>query len=545
MVKPRQHLFSFVPDVLSVGLILGALGALWRFFLVDQRPPMDLGHYFDALPDAWRAWGELDLQGLVDLALHAGGLYNLALGLLARVLGRSPALIECVEVFWLALLLFAMWGCARRLGGPWAGTVTLALAAAMPVMHTGARSHWIHFPEAALLMVALWFWVRDPTLEGRLSRVGLCAALALGFCLRPTALLFGLPLLALAGSMAQPRSRIFLPASSLLAALLVLLPSLPEYIQGKSVIREVYAEVVAPLGPSLLEHSYLLPGGAVLLGVALLPLVARSRLRERPLWLLATWVTMGLCLCAFFHVGPDNFPLMFLGAAMVAAQGLAMPGSAGWRRWAKPAAGLSLVALAALSMVTPFLLEQYAMPFTGVLGRKVVSLEPRHYQRPQVQAVTLDAIRPLLDQVCKWSDDTCTVLASRGLVNFNREDDLSLACFLDGRDDLVLHNAGQFFFLTDIESDDAVEGLMVLECPHAAPEPDNLFTERERALEAMVAALDVSFIQRLYAPLRCSFNVYRVDEPDPQQALEDFWLEYPWVHSGPKSRPAKGHPQRR
>ena len=135
------------------------------------------------------------------------------------------------------------------------------------------------------------------------------------------------------------------------------------------------------------------------------------------------------------------------------------------------------------------------------------------------------------------ADATCTVVATRGLVNFNREDDLTLAMFLHRRDDVAIHNAGQFFFIEDIESDDAIEGLMVLDCPHAAPQPDNLFTEREQALEAMVAELEVSFINQLGAPLRCSFRVFRLEELDPRQALEEFWLSYPWRFSGPVSPP--------
>jgi len=327
--------------------------------------------------------------------------------------------------------------------------------------------------------------------------------------------------------------------------LLVLLPSLPDYIGGKAMIRSVYVDLVAPLGPSLLQQAFLAPAIAVVLGLLLLPVVVPARWQEQPLWLLTGWVLLGLGLCSFFHVGPDNFPLLFLGAALLAAQALALPGSAPWLRVARPAVGVGLAGVSGLAMVTPFLLGHLALPFVPVLGHGVVSLEPQYYLRPQLEVLTLDQVWPLLDEVCIRADDTCTVVASRGLVNFNREDDLSLASFLYRRDDLTIHNAGQFFFIDDIESDDAIEGLMVLDCPHAMPEPDNLFTERERALEAMVDVLELSFVHQLGAPLRCSFRIFRVEESDPQQALEDFWLNYPWVYSGPKSRPPTSSSQRK
>ncbi len=529
-----------VPDVLSVGLILGALGALGRFFQIDQRPPMDLGHYFEALPEAWRALGRFDVLELLDLILHTGGPYNVGLALLARVFGRSPLLLEGIEFLWLGMLLLATWGVARRLGGRWAGLAAVALCTAMPVVHSQARSHWIHLPEAALLMAALWLWMRDPALAKRSVRVGLLVVLSLAFTLRPTALLFGGPLLLLTWRSAEPRSRAWLPALSLIPAVLVLLPTLPEYIEGKAMIREVYADMVRPLLPSLVEHAFVLPLILATVGLILLAVLAPARIKEPALWLLAGWVLLGLALCAFFNVGPDNFPLLFLGAAMLAGLGLSIPGERRWAPWARAAVGAALTACSGLAVVLPFLLGHLALPFSGVYGWALVSEEPQHYLRPQVEVLTLDFVWPLLDEVCVNADDSCTVLVTRGLVNFNREDDLNLATFLLRRDGITFHNAGQFFFEHNIESEDALEGLMVLDCPHAVPEPDNLFTEREGALEAMIEHLDVAFVHQIGAPLRCSFRVFRLEEEDPQAALKDFWLRYPWVYSGPKDPPPPG-----
>ena len=537
MPPPSQRLLRRVPDVAALSLVAVALGALWRFFQVDQRPPMDLGHYFEALPGAWVALGVLNLSALLDHALHQGGLYNLSVALLARVFGRSPALLEGLEFLWLGVLFLAAWASARRLGGRWAGLAATALYTAMPVFHTGARCHWVHLPEASLVALAFWLWLREPLLEQRLTRVGLFLTLAMAFSLRPTALVFGLPVLLLAWRSARPRLRVLVPALSLAAAVLVLLPALPNYIAGKAMVREVYAEVVAPLGPSLVRQAFVLPSVAVVVGLLLLAAFARGRWREPALWLLSGWVLVGLGFCQFFHVGPDNFPLLFLGAALLAAQGLALPGAAAWMVWTRRALALGLVVVACLAMVTPMLLGHLAQPFVGVLGYGIVSLEPWSYIRPQLEVVTLDRVWPLLDEVCVRADETCTVLATRGLANLNREDDLSLAIFLSGHDGVIIHNAGQFFFEPDIESTDALEGLMVLDCPHAAPEPDNLFTERERALEAMVDELEVSFVYQLGAPLRCSFRVFRIEEADAEQALEEFWLNYPWRYSGPHTPP--------
>jgi hypothetical protein len=542
-MEPRRASLRWLPDLLSAALLVGALGSLWYFFLVDQRPPMDLGHYFSSLPAAWRAWGELDLAALLGVTLQAGGIYNLGIALACHLFGRGAALLELVEYGWLGLLLVASWGAARRLGGAWAGLAGVALTAALPVVHSGARSHWIHLPEASLLMAALWLWLLDPSLARRGVRLGLLACLGLAFCLRPTALIFGGPLLLLLWRSA-PHRRWLTPSLSLLAVV-TLLPSLPDYVGGKAMIREVYEGLVAPLGPSLVEQAFVLPGLIVVLGLLLLPWLARVALRRPGVWLLGSWSALGLGLSALFHVGPDNFPLLFVGGALLAAQALALPGEGGWRRGARPVVALGLTGLSALSMGAPLMLPHLADPFHRILGPGILSVEPHMYLRPQTEVLTLEQLWPLFDEVCVETDGVCTVLASKGLVNYNREDDLSLAAFLAGRDDLVVHNAGQFFFVHDIESPDALEGLFVLECPMAPPEPDNMFREREQALEALVGAFEVSIVHHFGAPRRCSFWVFRVEEEDPLAALEAFWLDYPWRYSGPRARPPGGEPQRR
>ncbi len=537
MDEPRQRSPFGVPDALALALVVGALGALWFFFRVDQRPPMDLGHYFEALPGAWQAVVQGDLAAMAGVLPRAGGLYNLSLGALTALFGRHAVLMELIEALWLLGLLLGCWGVARRLGGPWAALASVALCTAMPVFHTSARSHWIHLPEATLLVLALWGLLADPALDRWRTRVALFLTLALAFSLRPTALLFGGPLLLLAWHRARPRARVVLPALSLVVALLLLGPSLPDYIGGKTMIRDVYAELVAPLLPSLVQQAFVLPGLALLAGVVLVVARGPGRLRNPALWLLAGWALLGLALCAFFRVGPDNFTLLFVGGAILAGLGLALPGAGAALLWGRRAVGVGLAMLAAGAMTAPFLLGHIAHPLVPVLGHSVVSLEPQHYLRPQVEVLTLEFFWPLVDEACVNQDDTCTLLASRGLVNFSREDNLALATFFEGRDGVRFHNAGQYFFIHDIESADALEGLFVLDCPHAPPEPDNLFSERERALEAMVEELEVSFLHQLPAPLRCSFRAFRLEEADPHKALADFWLNYPWVHSGPKSRP--------
>jgi hypothetical protein len=519
---------------------------LARFFHVDQRPPVDLGHYFDDLPRAWLALEAFELGALADIAAQAGGLYNLLLAALAHGFGRAPLLLELVELTWLALLLLSAWVAARRLGGPWSGLAATALCAAMPVFQVGARTHWIHLPEAALLALALALWLRDAGLERRGTQLGLLAALAAAFSLRPTALVFGLPLLIAAFPGA--RRRLWIPALSLLPALVVLLPWLPDYVGGKAMIRSVYAQTVQPLGAALIEQALLLPALAILLGLVLLVLLARPALRHPAAWLLGLWLATGVGLCAFFRAGPDNFHLLFLAAALLASLGLALPGTAPWLARLRPGVGALLCAVAALALAAPLLQAPLAAPVAPLLGPSVLSVEPRHYLRPQVEVPSLDQFWPLFDQACVHGDQTCTIIASRGLVNYNREDDLSLAHFLLGRDGLRIRNAGQYFFIDDMESPDAVEGLAVLDCPHGAAEPDNLFTERERALEAMVTDLRTTYVGMIGAPMRCVFRVWRLDEPDPQQAVRDFWLAYPWRHSGPGACPdsecrADSHPR--
>ncbi len=495
-------------DIIAVLLIVVALGVTGQFFAVDARPAPDLGHYYAAIPAMWAG----DLSGITEV----GGLYSAMLAGVLTVV-RSQAAFEAVSVGWMALLVLSGWRIARREGAG-AGLAGLALLCAMPIIHTIARCHWIHFPETAALLGGMWAWSADPTLERR--RTGLALALAVGFVMvtRPTGLIFGLPLLAGAAWRA-PLRKMAVPALGVLLGGAVLAPGLVEYISGKLDVRTVYAATVAPLSVSLLQATFLTP--AALAGVGLL---VRLRTLEPVAAVLWIWMLLGIIGSGFFHVGVDNFPLMFVSLALLAAPGLARLSA-----WSRGAVGGLAAAVAVAAMISPLLQPQRVEPLIPWLGPSITSFQPRDYLRPQGRALTVAGLASMLAEVCPTHDGTCTVLTPTGIFNHNREDDAALALFLAGVDDVDFHNAGQWWLPESLTATDAVEGVVVMECADIA-QGENAFAEREAAVVALTRAVPVVEVGMLGPPAICPMRWYRLDARDSRGAIMHFAREHEWRH---------------
>lgn len=513
--KPR----ALVPALAALGLGAAALAALLLFFHLDRRPPADLGHYFRPLPEAWAALGPpVRLPALLDIAGQPGGLYNLLVAGLCRVFGRSAAVLEAVEAGWLGLLLLGTWGVGRALGGPRAGLASVALLASFPMFQTGARCHWIHQPEVALVALGLWAVLADRSLGRRATRVVLGLLVALLLTLRPTGLLYALPILGLAGWTSRSVGRLVVPLLGLVPGLLVLGPALPAYLQGKVDVRDLYAQVVVPFLPSLAPGLFRLPAVVALVGVAALVATRwRDALRVEVL-LLGGWLVLAAGLCLLFKVGPDNFPVLGLVLALLGGAGLAGLAPGGWRAWS---GGLVLGGLALGSLALPFLPRPLAARLAVLADPAALAEEPRFYLRPQFDVPTVEGLGPVLDRICTPRDDICTLVATTGIFNLNREDDARLALFLAGRDGIRIANAGEWWFPSDLADPDAVEGLVVVRC--GGPGGATGFGDREQALEDLARTIRVRPVERLRGPMGCEVAFLRVEEEDSRAAIQSFW----------------------
>ena len=300
---------------LCLTLVVG--GQVW-FVLHDQRVPSDPGRYHADVVPAIMAWESLDFRAMAGLLVRPTGWLNLLLGGLAFAGG--PLWARLPGILWVGILVASTGGLARRWLGPMGGFVAAALTAASPLVIVAGRTYWIHVPEAALVMGALWIWAADPGLLRWRSVTLLCTLGFLLLSLRHSGLVWiGLlvPLLAWSRP-GRSYSRLFLVFGVWLLASGVPLPELANYLAAKAASRHGYAERLAPLSLDLLEFEVGLPLYVGIVG-ALVPPV-RGGWRAR--WLGLGLVGLSLLLWGLFRAGVDNFTLLGPAFALLAASGL-------------------------------------------------------------------------------------------------------------------------------------------------------------------------------------------------------------------------------
>lgn len=414
-------------DLATVAVVITVLAAHVAWALADGRLPVDLGQYYSALPDVWRALQQGDLRTFASPLFSPGGWYTSLLAAWLTVFGRSVLAFRLLDAVWLGCVLGGSAWLARARGGPVAGLLLASLLGSAPILVGVARLSWIHLPEAALVVGLALVAGSDPSLRHwRTAWLGALGAL-LTVALRPSGLLW-VPTLALLLDPAwrgPHRRRLLLPVGGYLAGLLLQAPFLPAYLLAKSQARERYALQV----PDLLAQSLDQVGLPLLLVAALGWLLARSeRSATALLWLI--WSALPIILSLVTQVGLDNFTLWMPGVLGIASLGLA--------RWPR----VSL--LVSLPVFAVFTAAQFLeAPTPGSRTERLYRLAampaqqgPLNPYRPW-QGYGADTIEARLDEVCP-TDRVCVVVADQGMVAPHAEEPGRLGLFLLGRDDVSL-----------------------------------------------------------------------------------------------------------
>jgi len=335
--SPRERWLWFAAAAAVCALVTVAH---LRFAAVDGRPPVDLNRCYLAVPELYdQLEGPSDLPAALARAARLGtGIYDLVLAATMRLVGRSVFVMHGYNVLWVTLVLVGGWLTARRLFGAPAGlgaAVLMANAAGVIVM---GRVGWIHVPELALLTLALAVLAHDPGLRRWPSAVALALAGAAAATLRPSAAIWLATLVPLilwslrgAPGLVGQGLRLGLIGGVWALGLVPTALELREYLDRKLSMRARYADMGDSPGLyDQLTGTLCLPVGGlsvavgVVAGIGVIAALVRARRAQLPfLLLLASWLAVPMAMQLYFVTGPEDFPVLVAGAAILGGAGLA------------------------------------------------------------------------------------------------------------------------------------------------------------------------------------------------------------------------------
>ncbi len=431
-------------DVLTAALILAVATAQVLFALEDVRLPRDPGLYFKLLPELYQALAHpLDnLRALSGALAESSGWYNLLLAAAMRMVGRSGLVLDLACAVWVALLLVGTALIARRASSPTAGLCATLLAAAMPVVIIIGRTPWIHVPEAALAVLTLATWQRDPALRRWRTVLALILGGMLVITLRHSGLIWIGPMsLLLFWTGGAPRAwrRIALVLAGWALAVAVPVLELQRYLEAKMGARDRYVSQLPEFVEQLVSNLSWPTLWACLLGIVLFSL-RRPRVPRRPLEpLLVVWIVLGVFLWSLFRAGLDNFTPVAPALAILAGTGLARLG-----RWGVIPAGLAFL----VASLPQWLDKDAVRPFMNMPGFPdfTAGTHPNNHYRPWTGFAHAE-VRGLLNASCPEDvSEGCVVAVDHGLFSPFTEDPGRLELFLIDEDRVHLIS------LRDLES---------------------------------------------------------------------------------------------
>jgi len=416
-----------------------------RFVALDGRLPQDPNHAYHSLPAIFNclgSWGDAWIA-LRAIFTETGGWYNFLLAASLRIWGRDPLVFQVFHVLWLAGVMVGLALVARRLWGPAAALVAVAL---IPPDGMGvvllARIGWIHVPELALILLTLAALVHDPRLaRGRtVVLAGLTGMAALA--LRPTALFWiaTLAVVTLYGARQAARRTVELRRAGILLmswglGLIPLAGDLGDYLTDKLDARQRYEFLLSlrQLFEQVTGDLKTPIGLAILAGIlaVLAPIPGRRGGGPRPggrfSLLLLSWIVLPLILYIIFHAGVTNFPVYYAALALLAGHG-----------FSRLPRALSLLPLLCW---LPFVLAQWVpLPVAQAIYPHLPAAPPKLSQpgilniyRP-FRGLEQEDVLSLLRATCPAGEEPCRVLVDHSLFHPNGVEPGELELFLLGRD---------------------------------------------------------------------------------------------------------------
>ena len=486
---------------LILALFLFILNLL--FFLQDAREPMDLGHYYQQLPD-WMAiyqaratisiWDGLRVSGAW---LNAGWALLISFGL------KGKLSFACVGLFWLGAFLFQV----RKLP-----LVSLSLLLMMPIWSIGTRTAWLHFVELCLLLI-LW--------SVRKQKFGLVLSALLLIWLRPTALIW-LGMIGLRWFLEKDWQKVKFVAIGSFLGLLMIAPELPSYFLGKTEVlmieRSLWQEISA--------QCFRLPFVLSILGILFL---FRSQKPSRTELLLLAAILMGLGLSLGFGVGLDNFLPFHFCLAILGGKGLLQfLQSRSWERWGEN----GLLAMTVLIMTMPLLPQNVASLASIPLHESIATSRPWEVLRAQKNALRVSHVARFFEEQCQdqWQDEKaqCRIVSSSGLFHPMREEDGSLALTLSGFDRIQLSNAGIWWTKEDLRVPEPLQGIILFDCP---PPPDQRgeFAIKAEMLRNIPKHFATKQVGELSLP-NCPVRFLKIQDKNQQGPLRMLLQEFSVKH---------------
>ena len=353
----------------------------------DNRPLVDLGRYYQAIPDWWMFAESPSFEMFIMLITQMGGWLNAVLALLIwltndqKILFMGYAILTS-GIFW--------WSLKRE--SPLVGWCIIM----QPIWQVGWRTQWIHALETSLVLCVWQAWHRN-----RMSMMtGIVSMLAVW--LRPSALIWLLGMCLWDCVRGRVRGQHHILIGSCLGIILIW-PHIMQYVLGKMSVPEIHWSLIDQIG----RHGGLIPTVLMMIIV-----VCRISNIETRYWMCACWVLMALSISILAGVGLDNFPLFFVGLAVLS-------GSVELSKQRQ----MVVIALSITVHLIPFLslLPERMSP---VVHMNTIRDTVYDFQRPiknPIDALSVSDLHGILERECQFSQPHCLVVTTGFLFHPHRE----------------------------------------------------------------------------------------------------------------------------
>ena len=364
------------------------------YWYIDSRPLVDLGRYYQSIPDWWLWMEQPNSQMFWGLLSELGGWLNALLAIGVWVV-NDP---EPVFMFYAAITSGLFWWGLRTVP-LWTGVFLLM----QPIWQVMWRTQWIHALETSLLLLIWQSWRTDQITKW----TGVLVMLTVW--LRPSALVW-VSLLWMWDCFrsVDTRRHHWLLAGMLIGCAFIF-PQLTQYASGKLAVPKIEWSVLDQIG----RH-----GGWLPTLVMLVTIVISVRQTQNRNWMPVIWIGSGLVLSLWFGVGLDNFPLLFIGLAVLA-------GGTHMSRWNSR----MVIALTVFLNLIPFI-QNVPIQASFVIHPNTILDTSYDFQRPIRKLndfPTPEQLKGLFLQVCKGKEPHCLVVTAGALFHPHRESQGRLA----------------------------------------------------------------------------------------------------------------------